>query len=42
MTDVLQIYSRVENALDEGYQEVFGYEGVERAVYFGLRVHGLN
>jgi vitamin B12 transporter len=37
LTEALQVYGRVENALDEDYQEVFGYEGIGRAAYVGIR-----
>jgi vitamin B12 transporter len=37
LSDKLQIYGRVENALDETYQEVFGYATAGRAAYVGLR-----
>jgi vitamin B12 transporter len=31
------IYGRIENALDQDYQEVFGYESAGLAAYAGLR-----
>lgn len=33
----VEIYGRVENALNEDYQEVFGYETADIAAYAGLR-----
>ncbi len=33
----VQIYGRVENALNEDYQQVFGYETAGIAAYAGLR-----
>jgi vitamin B12 transporter len=37
LSEALQVYGRVENALDEDYTEVFGYASPERAYYVGLR-----
>lgn len=37
LTEGLDIYGRVENALDEDYTEVYGYASTERAYYIGLR-----
>ncbi|MFT3728828.1 MAG: TonB-dependent receptor [Terricaulis sp.] len=37
LTDKIDLYGRVENALDEDYQEVFGYATAGRAAYVGLR-----
>lgn len=36
-TDSLQIYGRLENALDENYQEITGYNTAGRAAYVGFR-----
>ncbi|MEW6996472.1 TonB-dependent receptor plug domain-containing protein [Colwelliaceae bacterium BS250] len=36
-TDNFQAYARVENALDEDYEEVFGYQTPGSNVYVGLR-----
>ena len=36
-TDWLNVYARVENALDEDYEEVFGFQTPGRALVFGLR-----
>ena len=33
----LQAYTRIENALDEDYEEVFGYQAPGNNVYVGLR-----
>jgi vitamin B12 transporter len=37
VTDNVQIYGRVENLLDEGYEEVFSYRSAGRGVYAGAR-----
>jgi vitamin B12 transporter len=34
----LQVYARVQNAADEQYQEVVGYNTAERSVYGGVRL----
>ncbi len=36
-TDQMEIYGRVENLLDEDYQEVSGYNAAPQAAYIGLR-----
>jgi vitamin B12 transporter len=36
-TDQIELYARVENLLDEGYQEVIGYNAAPQAAYIGLR-----
>jgi vitamin B12 transporter len=36
--DAFEIYGRIENATDEVYQEVRGYNTAERAVYAGVRL----
>ncbi len=36
-TDQIELYSRVENLLDETYQEVIGYNAAPQAAYFGIR-----
>ncbi len=38
LTDVLELYGRVENALDETYQTAAGYGTYGRAAYVGVRV----
>lgn len=38
VSPALQIFGRVENLLDENYQEVFGYAASGRAAYGGVRV----
>ena len=38
ITDNMQIYARVENALDENYQEIVGYFTAERSAYLGFRL----
>ena len=35
---LLQIYGRVQNATDETYQEVVGYNTAERSIYGGVRL----
>ena len=35
---LLQIYGRVQNATDETYQEVVGYNTAERSIYGGVRM----
>ena len=37
-TESLQIYGRVQNATDEAYQEVLGYNTAERSLYGGVRL----
>ena len=37
VSKALQLYARVENLLDETYQEVFGYRAPGRAAYAGVR-----
>jgi vitamin B12 transporter len=37
-SDVLQLYGRVQNAADESYTEVLGYNTAERSVYGGVRL----
>lgn len=37
LTEALDVYARVENALDEAYQEVFGYATAGSAAYIGVR-----
>ena len=36
-TDQIEIYGRVENLLDENYQDVIGYNAAPQAAYVGLR-----
>lgn len=38
VTPGMEVYGRVENALDEDYQEVFGYETAGAAAYAGVRL----
>lgn len=38
-TDSLTLYGRVENLLDEEYQEVLGYNAAERTFYLGIRLN---
>lgn len=37
LTDAIEIYTRIENLLDEEYEEVIGYRGAPQAAYVGLR-----
>jgi vitamin B12 transporter len=39
ITDNVQIYGRLENATDEDYQEIIGYNTAERAAYVGFRLN---
>ncbi len=39
ISDELTLYARIENALDEEYQEVSDFRAPERASYLGLRVN---
>ena len=36
-TDQIEIYGRIENLLDENYQDVIGYNAAPQAAYIGLR-----
>ena len=38
VSETLEIFGRVQNATDEAYQEVVGYNVAERAIYGGVRV----
>jgi vitamin B12 transporter len=35
----LQLYARIENLLDEQYEELSGYNTAERAGYLGFRIN---
>jgi vitamin B12 transporter len=37
-SDTLEFYGRVQNATDELYQEVIGYNTAERSIYGGVRL----
>ena len=37
VTPKLQVFARVENALDEDYEEVLGFVALGRTAYAGLR-----
>ena len=37
-SDTLELYGRVQNATDEVYQEVIGYNTAERSIYGGVRL----
>jgi vitamin B12 transporter len=38
-TDAFQLFARIENAADEEYVEILGYNTSERGVYGGVRFH---
>jgi vitamin B12 transporter len=38
LSDRAELYGRIENALDETYQDIFGYGAPGRAAYIGIRV----
>lgn len=38
LTETTELYGRVENLFDQGYQEVFSFAGAGRAAYGGVRV----
>ena len=38
VNDSFRIYTRVENALDEDYQEVTGFFSPQRAIYVGIKL----
>jgi outer membrane cobalamin receptor len=35
----MQIYGRIENLLDEHYEELTGYNSADRAAYVGFRLN---
>jgi vitamin B12 transporter len=37
-SDTFELYGRVQNATDELYQEVIGYNTAERSIYGGVRL----
>ena len=37
-SETLEVYGRVQNATDETYQEVIGYNTAERSIYGGVRL----
>ena len=37
LTEALTVFARGSNLLDEDYEQVFGYNTLGRAGYFGLR-----
>ena len=37
VTDQIELYGRVENLLDETYQEVIGFSAAPEAAYVGIR-----
>ncbi|MDY6983573.1 MAG: TonB-dependent receptor [Pseudomonadota bacterium] len=39
LTDSVQVYGRIENALDEDYREVAGFNTAGRAAYVGFRLN---
>jgi vitamin B12 transporter len=38
LTERVDIYARANNSFDETYQNVYGYQSPERAVYGGVRM----
>jgi vitamin B12 transporter len=38
VTEQLEIYARANNSFDENYQNVFGFQSPERAIYGGVRM----
>jgi vitamin B12 transporter len=38
VNETLEVHGRIQNATDETYQEVSGYNSAERATYAGVRV----
>ena len=38
VSETLELFGRVQNATDESYQEVVGYNAADRAIYGGVRV----
>ena len=38
VSDALELYGRVQNAADERYQEVRGFNAAERSIYGGARL----
>lgn len=40
LSDRLELYGRIENALDQEYEEVFSYRSPGIGIWFGLRVAG--
>ncbi len=39
INDTFQVYGRVENATNEKYREILGYNSAERAAYVGVKVN---
>ena len=37
ISDTIELYGRIENLLDEAYEDVIGYSGAPRAGYVGIR-----
>lgn len=37
VTQSLRVYARIENGLDEDYEEVFGFRGADRQFFLGLK-----
>jgi vitamin B12 transporter len=38
LTESLELYGRVENALNQSYQEIYGFQTAGTAAYAGLRM----
>ena len=39
MSDSVSLYARLENAFDEDYEEITGFNSPEREFYIGVRLH---
>jgi vitamin B12 transporter len=39
VSDAIEIYGRLENALDENYQEIIDFNSADRASYIGVRLN---
>ena len=37
VSDQIELYGRIENLLDEAYEEVIGYLGAPQGAYIGIR-----
>lgn len=42
VTDNFRVYGRIENAFDEDYQEIIGYNSADRALYIGFNFQLTN
>ena len=39
INETIEIYARIENFLDEEYQEIFDFNSADRGSYVGLRLN---